>query len=78
MISKLSNTSGLMPYGIYFSFCDRKVLHNVAYLPRLLFDPLYVKFILKIKIFLKMRYILENLEKLLYYGYEDTKAIYKR
>ena len=32
-------------YGIYFSFCDRKVLHNVVYTPRLLFDPLCTKFI---------------------------------
>ena len=31
-------------YGIYFSFCDRKVLHNVVKPPRLLFDPLFAKF----------------------------------
>ena len=38
-------------YGIYFSFCDRKVLHYVVFLPKLMFDPLFVKFILKIKNF---------------------------
>jgi len=61
MISKLSNTSGILPYMVFIcEICDRKVLHNVAYTPRLLFDPLYVKFILKIKNFLKTRYILEK------------------
>lgn len=69
---------GLILYGIYFSFCDRKVLHYMVKPLELLFDPLYAKFILKIKKFLKTRYILENLYKLLYFGYEDTKAIYKR
>ena len=52
---KLSNTSwfmpggllpgGLLPYMVFMGeICDRKVLHNVVFLPRLLFDPLYVKF----------------------------------
>lgn len=31
-------------YGIYFSFCDLKVLHNVVQPRKLLFDPLYAKF----------------------------------
>lgn len=34
-------------YGIYFSFCDRKVLHNVVNSPRLLFDPLCEKYSVK-------------------------------
>lgn len=34
-------------YGIYFSFCDRKVLHYMVFLPKLMFDPLFVKFVLK-------------------------------
>jgi hypothetical protein len=56
--------SKLLPYMVFMGeICDRKVLHNVAYLPILLFDPLYVKFILKIKNFLKTRYILEKPEK---------------
>ena len=55
MISKLPNTSwfmpggllpgGLLPYMVFMGeICDRKVLHNVAFLPRLLFDPLFAKF----------------------------------
>ena len=36
---------GLLPYMVFMGeICDRKVLHNVVFLPRLLFDPLYVKF----------------------------------
>lgn len=31
-------------YGIYFSFCARKGLHYVVFLPKLMFDPLFVKF----------------------------------
>lgn len=31
-------------YGIYFSFYDRKVLHYMVFLPKLMFDPLFVKF----------------------------------
>ena len=50
-------------YGIYFSFCDRKGLHYVVQAPRLMFDPLFVKFFPENKIFLKMRYILKKSEK---------------
>ena len=44
-------TSGFMPYGIYFCFCDRKVLHYMVFLPKLMFDPLFVKFFPENKIF---------------------------
>lgn len=35
---------GISPMVFMGEICDRKVLHNVVFLPRLLFDPLYVKF----------------------------------
>lgn len=38
-------------YGIYFSFCDRKGLHYMVFLPKLMFDPLFVKFFPENKIF---------------------------
>lgn len=43
--------------------CDRKGLHYMVFLPKLMFDPLFVKFFPENKIFLKMRYILEKLGK---------------
>ena len=51
-------------YGIYFSFCDRKVLHYVVKPPRLLFDPLFAKFSQENKKIMKTRYILEKLKKI--------------
>ena len=39
---------GLLPYMVFMGeICDRKVLHNVAHPRKLLFDPLFAKFVLK-------------------------------
>lgn len=35
---------GLCPMVFMGEICERKGLHYVVFLPRLLFDPLYVKF----------------------------------
>lgn len=43
MISKVA----LCPMVFMGEICDLKVLHNVVYSPRLLFDPLCAKFVLK-------------------------------
>ena len=37
----------IIPMVFIGEICDRKVLHNVVYTPRLLFDPLCTKFTVK-------------------------------
>ena len=46
--------NGLLPYMVFIcEICDRKVLHYMVYTPKLLFDPLYSKFLQVNKNFLK-------------------------
>ena len=56
MISKYMKPTlyGLIPYMVFMGeICDRKVLHNVVFTSKLLFDPLYSKFLQENKNFLK-------------------------
>lgn len=52
-------------YGIYFSFCARKGLHYVVFLPKLMFDPLFAKFSQENKKIMKTRYILKKPVKII-------------